>query len=110
MGEMNNPMLDYLLAHDPLIIHCQTTWANAGLFGEREQMEGVIDNAPELWMKYRTSFEGIQRLCAKRGVMMAEYDWDRDNYEAVLNLCKMYQSEKIRKLNLVNQILTGEVK
>lgn len=73
------------LSANPLIIYCRPPDPIVLGFGDREQMDGVIDNAPQLLSAYDTVMGNLRA----RGFNMISYDWSSDSYEELINSVKV---------------------
>lgn len=65
----------------PLVIYCRPPDSVVLNFGEREQMDGVIDHAPALLKKYDSYMTWLQA----NWLPVISYDWKSDSYEDLRN-------------------------
>lgn len=72
--------LDTLKKQNPLIIYCRPPTAVVLNFGDRPQMEGVIENAKTLLAAYDRSMDNL----AMAGFKVVHWDYTNYNYDWLL--------------------------
>jgi hypothetical protein len=65
---------------EPMIIYCRPSLDRILNFGEREQMAGVIENAPAIVERYDGVMEWLEKELQFRVV---QYDYEHDSYDAL---------------------------
>lgn len=90
----NLPVMHNLLSLTPhFIIFCSPPIASIKAFGDRDQMDGVIDNTDELIMSY--NFTMLSYLTDKRfNTEVYDFTEGEEQYERILDLCKKYIERK----------------
>lgn len=82
IGFLEDGDTDYLHAvtrvANPLIIYCRPQDSTILNFGERDQMEGVIDNGRELITAYDLEMETVAKWFP-----VIRYDFERDTYDSI---------------------------
>lgn len=66
------------MALQPLVIYCRPSIEKIMDFGEREQMAGVIENAPAIVAAYDHQIEWL-----KQHFPVVRYDFERDTYDHI---------------------------
>lgn len=74
----------------PLIIYCRPTKETIKSFGEREQMDGVIDQSDNLI----EAFDYMSYQMVTRGWNVVKYDFENDDIRRIVNIIKMLGKDK----------------
>lgn len=64
-----------------IIIYCRPRDECILRFGEIEQMDSVVDHAPELIAAY----DRVMKTLSQAGFMVLHYDWEQDSYDSLMS-------------------------
>ena len=98
---------DRFLHHKPLVIFCCCSLNRALEFNGREDMEGVQENAVELFESYRVVMSKVRVLSLMNDSRYMSYNYEMDSVESVEGVCREYLSQLEFRQNSINELGEG---
>lgn len=100
-GDRHWEVLDNFLHHGPLVIFCCCSKERAMKFGDREDMEGVHENAELLYDMYQVVMGKVRAIGGYSDITFLMYNYEVDSYDNIRNFCEWYLTRlELREANI----------